>query len=131
LSPGKPLFVNAATWMLMLTGNVVGREEESGERASQLERMLSRLGRPVVRRAVLHAMRILGSQFILGRTIEEALQKAAADEQVRYRHSFDMLGESARGASDAKRYFDAYASAIGTIARAGLDGDPNTAPGIS
>ncbi|MGH8666924.1 MAG: proline dehydrogenase family protein, partial [Burkholderiales bacterium] len=154
ISPGKPLFVNAATWMLMLTGAVVQekgarlefpasqqkkepgsnsqpREDDPGERSSQIERMLSRLGRPVVRRAVLHAMRILGRQFILGRTIEEALREAATDEHARYRHSFDMLGESARGASDAKRYFDAYAGAIGSIARAGLGGDPITAPGIS
>ena len=131
ISPGKPLFVNAATWMLMLTGAVVQREDDPGEPSSQIERMLSRLGRPVVRRAMLHAMRVLGSQFILGRSIEEALREAATGEHAPYRHSFDMLGESARGAFDAKRYFDAYAEAIGTIARAGLGGDPITAPGIS
>jgi RHH-type proline utilization regulon transcriptional repressor/proline dehydrogenase/delta 1-pyrroline-5-carboxylate dehydrogenase len=125
------LFVNAATWMLMLTGSVVGREEAHAERTSQLERMLSRLGRPVVRRAVLHAMRVLGSQFILGRTIEEALREAGSGEQVGYRHSFDMLGESARGATDAKRYFDAYAGAIAHIGRAATGNDPVTAPGIS
>jgi RHH-type transcriptional regulator, proline utilization regulon repressor / proline dehydrogenase / delta 1-pyrroline-5-carboxylate dehydrogenase len=131
ISPGKPLFVNAATWMLMLTGAVVGGDDAPSERASRLERMLSRLGRPVVRRALSQAMRVLGGQFILGRTIEEALQAAASDEHEHYRHSFDMLGESARGASDAQRYLDAYAHAIEHIEETGLGGDPVHAPGIS
>ena len=78
--------------------------------------LVKRLGVPAVRLATRQAMRLLGSHFVLGQTIEEALSRAGSHREFRY--SFDMLGEGARTAADAERYFDAYAAAIDAIGRA-------------
>ena len=84
---------------------------------------------PAVRAATRQAMRLLGSHFVLGQTIEEALQRAARHPDRRY--SFDMLGEGARTAADARRYLAAYARAIDAIgASAGAEALP-ARPGIS
>jgi RHH-type proline utilization regulon transcriptional repressor/proline dehydrogenase/delta 1-pyrroline-5-carboxylate dehydrogenase len=89
------------------------------EPIAQLKRLAARLGEPVVRTAVRQAMRILASQFVIGETIEEAVTRSRAFEA--YRFSYDMLGEAARSAEDAARYFDAYARAIrGTPAGDGV-----------
>jgi RHH-type proline utilization regulon transcriptional repressor/proline dehydrogenase/delta 1-pyrroline-5-carboxylate dehydrogenase len=80
-----------------------------------MRRLVSRAGEPVVRNALLHAMRVLGRQFVMGRSIEEALARAAGEDERRYRYSFDMLGESALTAHDAQRYFDRYRSAIDAV----------------
>lgn len=109
-------FVNASVWGLMLTGRVVTLEDDiTGDTASWVKRLVSSLGEPVVRKAVLQAMRIMGGQYVLGRSIEEAIQKGVADNHPNTRFSFDMLGEGARTDADALRYFDAYADAIGRI----------------
>jgi RHH-type proline utilization regulon transcriptional repressor/proline dehydrogenase/delta 1-pyrroline-5-carboxylate dehydrogenase len=114
------LFVNASTWALMLTGRVVKDEDELPGRdlRGMLRRLVSRSGEPVVRQAVTAAMRILGRQFVMGRTIEEALERARQPERQGYRHSYDMLGESARTTADARRYFDSYGAAIAAIGKA-------------
>ena len=94
-----------------------------------VESVLKRLGLPTVRLATRQAMRLLGSHFVLGQTIEEALSRAGSHREFRY--SFDMLGEGARSADDARRYFAAYADAIAAIgARAGNAALP-ARPGIS
>tara|TARA_R110002049_G_scaffold9747_11_gene48877 strand:+ start:3149 stop:6280 length:3132 start_codon:yes stop_codon:yes gene_type:complete len=109
-------FVNASVWGLMLTGRVVTLDDEfQVDTASWMKRLVSSLGEPVVRKAVLQAMRIMGGQYVLGRTIEEAIQKGVAKNHPDTRFSFDMLGEGARTDADARRYFDAYADAIGRI----------------
>ena len=125
LGKGHDLFVNASTWALMLTGKVISDVESEGGT------MISRLGEPVVRKAMLHAMKIMGQQFVMGRTIEEALERSAEAEKIGYRHSFDMLGEGARTAEDAERYFKNYEMAIDAIGRAAAGRGVNESPGIS
>lgn len=119
----RSLFVNASTWGLMLTGKIVQVDDETKKDPAGFVRdMVARLGEPVIRTAVRQAMRILGFQFVMGRTIEEALERAADKSHRRYRHSYDMLGEAALTAKDAQRYFDAYAQAIDGIGAAAKDG---------
>ena len=113
----RSFFVNASTWGLMLTGKVVQVDDDVKKNPAGFVRdMVARLGEPVIRTAVRQAMRILGFQFVMGRTIEEALERAETKAHKSYRHSYDMLGEAALTAKDAARYFDAYASAIRAIA---------------
>src|SRR5260370_356566 len=82
-------------------------------------------------RAFLAAMRIVGRQFVIGRTIEEAIEHAREAERHGYRHSYDMLGEAAHTAADAARYFEAYEHAIAVIGRSAANRDIAEAPGIS
>src|SRR4029453_15361861 len=112
LGASDSLFVNASTFGLMLTGSVVklGEDKSSGP-AGILKRLVARSGEPFIRQAVRQAMRILADNFVLGRTIQEALARAAPLEAKGYRFSYDMLGERARTADDATRYFDPYISA--------------------
>src|SRR5687768_769667 len=110
---------SAADWALMLTGTLARWRDAEEEPVAQLKRLAARLGEPVVRTAVRQAMRILASQFVIGETIEEAVTRARVLEG--YRFSYDMLGEAARSAEDAARYFDAYSKAIrGTPAGDGV-----------
>ncbi|MBM3541333.1 MAG: bifunctional proline dehydrogenase/L-glutamate gamma-semialdehyde dehydrogenase PutA, partial [Alphaproteobacteria bacterium] len=126
------LFVNASTWALMLTGRVVRLDDpERQDLTGTLGRLVARAGEPIIRQAVMQAMRILGRQFVMGRTIQEALDRARPAEEKGYRHSFDMLGEAARTANDARRYFEAYAHAIEAIGRARGNRDEFEGPSIS
>jgi RHH-type transcriptional regulator, proline utilization regulon repressor / proline dehydrogenase / delta 1-pyrroline-5-carboxylate dehydrogenase len=125
------VFVNASTWALMLTGRMLRDETGHGDLGHALHRFVARSGEPVVRQAVLTAMRILGRQFVMGRTIGEALHRAEAAEQHGYRHSYDMLGEAARTAADAARYHAAYTAAIAAIGQAAAGRSVEAAPGIS
>ncbi|MEE8094460.1 MAG: bifunctional proline dehydrogenase/L-glutamate gamma-semialdehyde dehydrogenase PutA [Gammaproteobacteria bacterium] len=133
LDRSESLFVNASTWALMLTGRLL-REEETAARglAATLTQAVGRLGEPVIRTALRQAMRILGHQFVMGRTIAEAMQRAGQQGERDYRYSFDMLGEAALTAADAERYLDAYAEAIPVIgADTEVGDDWVAAPGIS
>src|SRR2546423_4409361 len=113
VSSGNWSAASAADWALLLTGTLAKWHDAATEDlASQLKRLVARLGEPVVRVAVRQAMRILAGQFVLAETIEEAVRRAATRRP--YLFSFDMLGEAARSAEDAARYFDAYANAIRT-----------------
>ncbi len=124
-------FVNAATFSLLLTGKVLeGANDRSDSWRAALGRAVGRLGEPVVRTAVREAMKILGRNFVFGRTIDEALKRAAPERRQGLSHSFDMLGEAARTYEDADRYADAYRSALDTIARDAKDGFRRS-PGIS
>ncbi|MFN0041947.1 MAG: bifunctional proline dehydrogenase/L-glutamate gamma-semialdehyde dehydrogenase PutA [Alphaproteobacteria bacterium] len=128
----ESLFVNASTWALMLTGKVVRLDDpERANFVGTLGRLVARAGEPIIRQAIMQSMRILGRQFVMGRTIEEALARARSAEAAGYRHSYDMLGEAARTAKDARRYFDAYAGAIEAIGKAGGGKDEFEGPGIS
>ena len=100
---------SATDWALMLTGTITRWHDEP----AQLKRLIARLGEPVVRAAVRQAMRILAEQFVLAETIEAAV--ARAGERAPYRFSFDMLGEGARTADDADKYFDSYLHAMQTV----------------
>jgi RHH-type proline utilization regulon transcriptional repressor/proline dehydrogenase/delta 1-pyrroline-5-carboxylate dehydrogenase len=131
LGQSPSLFVNASTWALLLTGRLL--HEEPGERdwGAVLRRLVARSGEPVLRQAVTAAMRILGRQFVMGRSIEEALERAKPAEAQGYRHSYDMLGEAAHTAADARRYAERYRQAIAAIGATVAERDVVAAPGIS
>ena len=131
LGDSRSTFVNAATFSLLLTGKVLdeANDKSEGWRAA-LGRAVGRLGEPVIRTAVAQAMKILGRQFVFGRTIDEALKRAAPEQGRGWSHSFDMLGEAAKTHADAARYAKAYGDALDTIA-ASAKGGVRAAPGIS
>ena len=132
LGKSESLFVNASTWALMLTGRIMQIDERTRrEMSSVFKRLVTRVGEPVIRQSVTQAMRILGRQFVMGRTIGEALERAGEEEQRGYRHSFDMLGEAARTAPDAERYFQSYDAAIAALGKVAGGRGPVDAPGIS
>jgi len=135
LGHSESLLVNASTWGLMLTGRVVDLGEGEGrDVASLVKRLVAKSGEPIIRQAMRHAMRIIGGQFVLGRTIEEALRLAEPQEKQGYRFSFDMLGEAAVTARDARRYVDAYMHAVEMIAEHAGPGEGEdifARPGIS
>ena len=127
------LFVNASTWGLMLTGKILTLDEiATGNPTRMLGKLVSRAGEPVVRTAMRQAMKIMGHQFVMGRTIGEALRRAMKSTDLPYRYSFDMLGESALTAADAQRYLDSYHQGIKSIGEAHVESaDVFSAPGIS
>ena len=125
------LFVNASTWALLLTGRLLRRDAGEADLAAALRRLVARSSEPLWRQAVTAAMRILAGQFIIGRTIEEALRRARTAEREGYRHSYDMLGEAARTMADAARYRAAYSRAIAALGRAAAGRAIEQAPGIS
>lgn len=133
LTEGQSVFVNASTWGLMLTGRIVRPPPGDVEDARGfVARLAGRLGEPVLRTAFRHAMRIMGHQFVMGRTIEEALERSSTHEHARYRHSFDMLGESALTMPDAQSYLVAYHEAIAAVSRSIKPGTAiHAAPSIS
>ena len=131
LGESSSTFVNAATFSLMLTGEVLERPEEHQRGMGKtLKRTVNRLGEPVIRKATLQAMRILGGQFVFGRTIDEALKRAAPERARGLTHSFDMLGEAAMTFADAERYRASYERAIERLTREKAR-DMAQAPGIS
>jgi RHH-type transcriptional regulator, proline utilization regulon repressor / proline dehydrogenase / delta 1-pyrroline-5-carboxylate dehydrogenase len=124
-------FVNAATFSLLLTGKVLeGAQDRSDNWKAALGRAVGRLGEPVVRTAVREAMKILGRNFVFGRTIDEALKRAAPEQRQGLSHSFDMLGEAAKTFDDAERYAEAYRGALDRIAKVAKGGFKKS-PGIS
>ena len=123
------IFVNASTWALMLTGRVL--EEGEGGIEGTLRSMVRRLGEPVIRKAVAAAMREMGEQFVLGRTIAEAVKRGRPMTSKGYLYSYDMLGEAARTEADAKRYFRAYQDAISSLDAGATGPDIRYNPGIS
>ena len=125
------LLVNASTWGLMLTGRFVQVDLDEDAVGSGVTRLVRRVGEPVVRTALQQAMRVLGRHFVLGQTIEQAIERAREAERRGYRYSYDMLGEAARTMADAERYHQAYGHAIEAIVAA-AEGDTLAArPGIS
>jgi RHH-type proline utilization regulon transcriptional repressor/proline dehydrogenase/delta 1-pyrroline-5-carboxylate dehydrogenase len=107
LGHGDSLAVNASAWAFMLTGRVLNLDNVAGA----IGALVRRLGEPVIRTALRRGMRVLARQFVMGRTIEEAVGRA--DRKLRY--SYDMLGEAAKTHADAARYRQAYLHAIGVI----------------
>jgi RHH-type proline utilization regulon transcriptional repressor/proline dehydrogenase/delta 1-pyrroline-5-carboxylate dehydrogenase len=113
------LLVNASTWGLMLTGRLVNLAGETQRNAAgSFKRLIGRMGEPAIRLAVRQAMRIMGHQFVMGRSIEEALKRSRSGDNANYRYSFDMLGEGALTQKDADRYLQAYRDAIKAMAPA-------------
>ncbi|MBW0145068.1 bifunctional proline dehydrogenase/L-glutamate gamma-semialdehyde dehydrogenase PutA [Sphingomicrobium clamense] len=131
LGGSKSTFVNAATFSLLLTGEVLEKANDRSENwQAAIGRAVGRLGEPVIRTAVNQAMKILGKQFVFGRTIGEALRRAKPEQRKGWSHSFDMLGEAAKTYADAERYAQAYERAIEEIAKV-AKGGVREAPGIS
>jgi RHH-type proline utilization regulon transcriptional repressor/proline dehydrogenase/delta 1-pyrroline-5-carboxylate dehydrogenase len=138
LGNSDSMFVNASTWALMLTGRVVKLREARGANPfNALKRLVARSGEPVIRQAVRQAVKVLGDQFVLGRTIREAISRAEDYQEKGYLLSYDMLGEAARSEKDAEAYFDRYLAAIDAVGQSAgpfgiLHADAlNARPGIS
>lgn len=133
LGKSHSLFVNASTWGLMLTGRLVQLDAATPEDVGAfLGRLGTRIGEPLVRLALNQAMRIMGHQYVMGRSIEEALQRSETPAHREYRHSYDMLGEAALTEEDAAGYCKAYAHAINALAEPAKGcSDIFSAPGIS
>lgn len=116
LGQSESMFVNASAWGLLLTGKVVTLDQDISQDAfGFLKRFVRKSGEPILRAAMKQAMRIMGRQFVLGQAITEALSTARAQEQLGYRYSYDMLGESAMTKQDATRYFASYEQALAKI----------------
>jgi len=129
LGGSDSLFVNASTWGLMLTGKIVEPDDQAQkDLPGFIKKIAGRLGEPVIRAAVGQAIRIMGEQFVLGRTIEAAIKRAAQDNDI---CSFDMLGEGARTAADAARYETSYADAIETVGKLSNGVGPEAGHGVS
>jgi RHH-type transcriptional regulator, proline utilization regulon repressor / proline dehydrogenase / delta 1-pyrroline-5-carboxylate dehydrogenase len=125
-SRSASLLVSASAWTLGLTARVI----HPGETPEGIvDTLIRRIGLPAVRAATRQAMRLLGTHFVLGQTIEEALKRAGSQREFLY--SFDMLGEGARTAADAHRYFESYADAIREIGKASGNATLPRRPGIS
>jgi RHH-type proline utilization regulon transcriptional repressor/proline dehydrogenase/delta 1-pyrroline-5-carboxylate dehydrogenase len=116
LGRSDSLFVNASTWALMLTGKVIKLSRDAlRDPEDYLTRFLAQMEEPVLRAGLRSAIRIIAHQFVIGRSIDEALRQALSDHNARYRFSFDMLGEAALSVQDAERYMNAYVDAISAI----------------
>ncbi len=130
LGGGRSLFVNAATWGLVVTGKLATSVNDRGL-AAALTRLIARAGEPVIRRGVDMAMRMMGEQFVTGETIAEALKRARPLEARGFAFSYDMLGEAAATAADAARYLADYEQAIHAIGAASAGRGVYVGPGIS
>jgi RHH-type proline utilization regulon transcriptional repressor/proline dehydrogenase/delta 1-pyrroline-5-carboxylate dehydrogenase len=130
LGESPSLFVNAATWGLLITGKLVSTNSETGL-GSALTKLISKGGEPLIRKGVDLAMRMLGNQFVTGQTIDEAIKNGQANEARGYRYSYDMLGEAALTEEDAKKYYASYETAIHAIGKASNGRGIRNGPGIS
>ena len=130
LGESPSLFVNAATWGLLITGKLVDTSSETGL-GSALSKLISKGGEPLIRKGVDLAMRMLGNQFVTGQTIDEALKNSRDNESRGYRYSYDMLGEAALTEADARAYYASYEKAIHAIGKASNGRGIKDGPGIS
>lgn len=127
-SKSDAFLISASSWALGLTARII----QPGETPDSIIGALAkRLGLPTVRTATRQAMKVMGSHFVLGQTIEEALKRAASTTGKLYRYSFDMLGEGARTQADADRYLKSYSAAIEAIGRTADNAALPDRPGIS
>ena len=132
LGQSDSLLVNASTWGLILTKGLVKMDPRDDQPVPVLNRLVSRLGEPVVRQVMSHAMKLMGHQFVLGRNLPEALNNGKSLFKQGYTYSFDMLGEAARTREDAQRYFAAYLDAIERVGGASTKATASaSAPSIS
>lgn len=130
VSRGRPLFSNAAAWGLALTGRIVAEHDES-KLSGALMHFIERSSMPVIRKAVDAAMRLMGEQFVLGQTIEQARRNSEKLEAEGFSYSYDMLGEAAFTAEDAERYRQDYIRAVHAIGRTAKGANVYERPGIS
>ncbi|HCG5922758.1 TPA: bifunctional proline dehydrogenase/L-glutamate gamma-semialdehyde dehydrogenase PutA [Vibrio parahaemolyticus] len=132
LKNSDSVFVNASTWGLMLTGKVVGLGDQGTQSPSQaVNRLVNKFSEPVIRKAMYQAMKIMGHQFVRGRTIEEAQKNGRPMRDKGFTYSFDMLGEAALTTADANKYFKDYLMAIEAVGRETYGNDTSPAPSVS
>lgn len=130
LGESPSMFVNAATWGLLITGKLVSTSSEKGLSAA-LGKLITKGGEPLIRKGVDVAMRMLGKQFVTGQTIDEAIQNSLDNEKRGYQYSYDMLGEAALTMEDAAHYYASYETAIHAIGKASNGRGIKNGPGIS
>ncbi len=130
LGHSPSLFVNAATWGLLVTGRLTATTSGQGL-SSALTKLIAKGGEPLIRKGVDIAMRMMGEQFVTGQTIAEALANSRRFEAKGFRYSYDMLGEAATTAADAQRYYAEYEQAIHAIGKAAARRGIYEGPGIS
>jgi RHH-type proline utilization regulon transcriptional repressor/proline dehydrogenase/delta 1-pyrroline-5-carboxylate dehydrogenase len=132
LGKSDSLFVNASTWGLMLTGRIVRLPPQTtGNLRHAINTLIGKSTEPVIKLAIRQAMRMMGGQFVMGRSIGEALKHSQSKTQRPYLHSYDMLGEAALTGADAERYFESYRNAIAAIGAHASGSDVFARPGIS
>lgn len=132
MSKSDSVLVNASTWGLMLTGKIVKLDKKiDGTPSNLLNRLVNRLGEPVIRQAMMAAMKIMGKQFVLGRTVKEALKNSEDKRKLGYTHSYDMLGEAALTRKDAEKYYTDYANAITELGAQSYNENESPRPTIS
>jgi len=116
----EDLLVNASVWGLMLTGGVIRLDSDSAKNPIQwIGKTINDLGEPVIRAAVMQAMKIMGRQFVFGRDMVEALKRKAKRPIEDRLFSFDMLGEGARTEAAAARYQALYLASIEAVGQDG------------
>jgi RHH-type proline utilization regulon transcriptional repressor/proline dehydrogenase/delta 1-pyrroline-5-carboxylate dehydrogenase len=130
LGDGRSIFVNAATWGLVVSGKLVSPVQEKGL-SSALTGLIKRVGEPAIRGGVKLAMEMMGEQFVTGETIDQALKRARKQEERGFTYSYDMLGEAAMTMRDADRYYAGYKRAIHAIGKAAAGRGVYAGPGIS
>ncbi len=132
LGKSSSVLVNASTWGLMLTGKLVNLSTSAKNDFSRvLGKLAQKSGEPLVRVAIRRAMKIMGHQYVMGRNIKAAMERADKRKNRRYRYSYDMLGEAALTTADASRYMEAYKRAIMAIGERNENEDIYSAPSIS
>lgn len=127
----NPLFINATTWSLILTGKIFSPIEDDNNLSNILRRVVSKLGVGVIRPFVLQMMKAIGKEFVIGENIEEAVENAVNLQNMGYLFSYDMLGEEARTHEDGALYYEAYRHALETIGKSAAFLDPRENAGIS
>lgn len=130
LGRSNSMFVNAATWGLLITGKLVSTHNQANMSRS-LNRIIGKSGEPLIRKGIDMAMRLMGEQFVTGESISEALANARKLEDKGFRYSYDMLGEAALTDQDAKAYLHSYQQAIHAIGKASNGRGIYEGPGIS
>ncbi|MDW8371159.1 MAG: bifunctional proline dehydrogenase/L-glutamate gamma-semialdehyde dehydrogenase PutA [Geminicoccaceae bacterium] len=123
--------LSASAFGLVLSGKLLRFDRPGEELASRLGRLVARLGEPVVREALRQAMQLLGRQFVLGQTIEQAIERAREAGRRGFLYSYDMLGEAARTAADAQRYLASYRRALEAVAASATAGELPLRPSLS
>lgn len=132
INKSDSLLVNASTWGLLLTGKLVTLDKPAQDASENLlNQLINRVGEPVIRKAMYSAMKLMGKQFVLGRTIDEAIENSAANQKNGYCHSYDMLGEAAITEKDAAKYYQEYANAIKELGKQASPDNPKLTASIS
>lgn len=125
-------FVNASSWGLLLTGKFVGLNKNISDNPKDyISKIITKTGEPVLRKAMLTAMQVMGKQFVLAESIEDGVKESQSKNLRKYLYSYDMLGEAARTAKDAETYFAAYLHAIHVIGKSSGTDNPFNSAGIS